>query len=281
MHAHAWDFADQPLVYQAFFGNQRAQDGVQVKWIAPTDLFIELGAEAGNGDAFPARAQAAGGLNGTTLFAHVGGDVGDNGELARRRVLDRPACGGSRLVTTSTHWGSRSSMRSPAKSRTWVADARLQVVARRQLRASLPEGPGRVHAPRARPAISRSIPAMRRLADSYRSTQSGWYLQGVYQFLPRWRAGLRYDALDSGTPAIGLCRSGTLTAADFPSLLPGDPSRTIADGRLEPERVLALAPAIRLGRGARRRRERPAAHPAIPVRHRRARRPQSTGNLTS
>ena len=38
VHAHAWDFADQPLVYQAFFGNQRAQDGVQVKWIAPTDL---------------------------------------------------------------------------------------------------------------------------------------------------------------------------------------------------------------------------------------------------
>ena len=48
------------------------------------------------------------------------------------------------------------------------------------------------------------------LADTYRSTQSGWYLQGVYQFLPRWRAGLRYDALDSGTPAIGLVTSGTL-----------------------------------------------------------------------
>ena len=54
VHAHAWDFVDQPLVYQAFFGGQYKQDGLQVKWLAPTDLFIELGAETGNGDAFPA-----------------------------------------------------------------------------------------------------------------------------------------------------------------------------------------------------------------------------------
>ena len=45
VHAHAWDFIDQPLAYQALFGNQMAQDGVQVKWLAPTDLFIELGAQ--------------------------------------------------------------------------------------------------------------------------------------------------------------------------------------------------------------------------------------------
>jgi hypothetical protein len=43
VHSHAWDFADQPLVYQAFFGGQFKQDGLQVKWLAPTDLFIELG----------------------------------------------------------------------------------------------------------------------------------------------------------------------------------------------------------------------------------------------
>src|SRR5262245_47081365 len=71
VHAHAWDFADQPLVYQAFFGNQRGQDGLQVKWIAPTDLLVELGAETGNGDAFPGTRQSGNGLNGVTLFAHV------------------------------------------------------------------------------------------------------------------------------------------------------------------------------------------------------------------
>lgn len=34
-------------------------------------------------------------------------------------------------------------------------------------------------------------------ASRYDGTQSGWYAQGVYQFMPRWRAGLRYDALDA------------------------------------------------------------------------------------
>jgi hypothetical protein len=63
------------------------------------------------------------------------------------------------------------------------------------------------------------------LTDDYRSTQSGWYLQGVYQFLPRWRAGLRYDSLDSGTPHIGLVDSGELPLSAFPLLLPADPDR--------------------------------------------------------
>ncbi|MGE5027494.1 MAG: hypothetical protein ACM3JK_03385, partial [Betaproteobacteria bacterium] len=43
-HAHTWDFVDAPLAYQAFFGGQFKDDGVQLKWLAPTDTFIELGA---------------------------------------------------------------------------------------------------------------------------------------------------------------------------------------------------------------------------------------------
>ncbi len=27
------------------------------------------------------------------------------------------------------------------------------------------------------------------LSGGYHSRQSGWYLQGVYQFMPRWRVG--------------------------------------------------------------------------------------------
>ena len=36
------------------------------------------------------------------------------------------------------------------------------------------------------------------LAASYHSTQGGWYAQAVYQFMPTWRVGLRYDRLDIG-----------------------------------------------------------------------------------
>jgi hypothetical protein len=39
-HQHVWDFYDAPLPYQAFLGGQFKSDGVQLKWIAPTDTFI-------------------------------------------------------------------------------------------------------------------------------------------------------------------------------------------------------------------------------------------------
>jgi hypothetical protein len=41
-------------------------------------------------------------------------------------------------------------------------------------------------------------------ADTYSATQSGWYLQGVYQFMPDWRVGLRTEKLDAGSPNYGI-----------------------------------------------------------------------------
>ena len=52
-HAHAWDFVDQPLVYRTLWDNQLGEDGVQLKWLAETDTFIEIGAELGRGRGFP------------------------------------------------------------------------------------------------------------------------------------------------------------------------------------------------------------------------------------
>ena len=53
-------------------------------------------------------------------------------------------------------------------------------------------------------------------SGTYLSAQSGWYAQGVYQFTPMWRAGYRYDRLNSGKVKLGLVGSGALGAADFP-----------------------------------------------------------------
>jgi hypothetical protein len=224
VHAHAWDFADQPLVYQAFFGNQRAQDGVQLKWIAPTDLFIELGAETGNGDAFPGTRERGNGLNGTTLFGHVGGDLGATASWrAGAAWIDLSADG--REYADSDAGGAPVLNAFTGSSRTWVADAVLKWSpdgnsARRYLKIQ-----GEYMERRESGELAFDLENAA-LVDSYRSTQSGWYLQGVYQFTPRWRAGLRYDALDSGNPEIGLVTSGTLPDEAFPALLAGDPSRT-------------------------------------------------------
>ena len=64
------------------------------------------------------------------------------------------------------------------------------------------------------------------MSDAYRSRQSGWYVQGVYQFMPKWRAGYRYDRLNAGTTSIGLVNSGALAAGDFPILSGYNPTRS-------------------------------------------------------
>ena len=39
--------------------------------------------------------------------------------------------------------------------------------------------------------------------SSYSADQSGWYLQGIWQFERGWRVGARYDRLDPGRPQYG------------------------------------------------------------------------------
>jgi hypothetical protein len=43
-------------------------------------------------------------------------------------------------------------------------------------------------------------------------TQSGWYLQSVYQFMPDWRTGVRYDRLDQGTADVGASIAGNVVS---------------------------------------------------------------------
>ena len=49
-------------------------------------------------------------------------------------------------------------------------------------------------------------------SDSYSVTQSGWYVQSVYQFMPHWRTGLRYDQLDSGIADVGTLNIAYVTS---------------------------------------------------------------------
>src|SRR5205814_9537578 len=76
--SHDWDSADRPPVYQVCLGGQLAQDGVQIRWLAPADYFIELGADAGSGRSFPGTQRNSNSLASDALFAHLGGDVGDS-----------------------------------------------------------------------------------------------------------------------------------------------------------------------------------------------------------
>jgi hypothetical protein len=94
-HAHTDKFGDRPLPNQAFLGTSYGDDGVQLRWVAPTDTFIELGGEVLRGQNFPSGGAAHSGLGAKTLFAHAGGDVGDESSwLAGVSMLDSHTEGG-------------------------------------------------------------------------------------------------------------------------------------------------------------------------------------------
>ena len=241
VHAHAWDFVDQPLVYQAMFGGQYRQDGLQVKWLAPTDLFVEFGAEIGNGDNYPATRLEQQRLQ----WRHA--CLRTSAAISATTPAGEPGLPGSTAEAEEREGGIADAAGSPlfdqftGDSDTWVVDGVLKwaPTPRRQFKV---QGE---YMHRERERRDRRLAGLV-LADDYRSTQSGWYLQSVYQFAPRWRVGARYDSLESGTPRYTLAP---------PDLLEREPRSPVADARLESQRVLALARAVRLGRRARRQRD--------------------------
>jgi hypothetical protein len=96
-HAHTWDFADQALPYQAFLDGRYVDNGLQVRWLAPTDLYMELGGELMQGEGDPS------GLGAYTLFSNVGGDVGSSHSwLAGLSHLEQDQ--GSRLSSAHFVW---------------------------------------------------------------------------------------------------------------------------------------------------------------------------------
>jgi hypothetical protein len=207
VHAHAWDFVDQPLVYQAMFGGQYRQDGLQVKWLAPTDLFLEFGAETGNGDGYPATRLEKNGFNGATLFAHLGGDIGDyTSWRAGASWLTQRAEGRDGGIEDAN--GVPLFEQFTGDSDTWVVDGVLKwaPTPRRQLKVQ-----GEYMHRRESGAIADSLGTV--LADDYRNTSYGWYLQSVYQFAPRWRVGARYDSLHADAPSYAFAPPDLLDAS--------------------------------------------------------------------
>ena len=196
-HAHTWDFVDAPLAYQAFFGGQFKDEGVQLKWLAPTDSFVELGAEFGRGRNFPASNRAKNGAGSATLFAHLGGDVGVSHSwraglsLMRTSPRDRAYSIADNLDATVDNGFS-------GNSRTEIADLVWKWAPNGNPVYTNFKLQGEYFRRREDGDLTYDVNTAN-ITDRYASAQSGGYLQGVYQFMPRWRVGLRRDQLDGGS----------------------------------------------------------------------------------
>jgi hypothetical protein len=207
-HSHTWDFVDQPLVYRTFWDNQLGEDGVQLKWLAPTDTFIELGAELGSGRGFPGSDPQKNGAGSSVLFLHVGDDIGYSNSWRLGTSFHQtheqnwmsnnvPDLAGTAGGVTDSFSGNVHTAgvdfvwKYAPGGDTTVTNFKFQSEYFRRTQSGL--------------LIydTTGLTAATNTTSTYALTQSGWYAQGVYQFMPNWRAGLRYDRLNPGNAQVG------------------------------------------------------------------------------
>lgn len=189
-HAHSWDFVDQPLPYLAFLGGQYLDDGIQLRWIAPTNLYMEFGGEVFNGGRYPAVGSANSGVGSYSVFANIGGDVGSGSSWLAglsyldASAIDRPSgsedspllfTGDSDLLIAHFVW--KWAPNNNWKQKNLVVQAEY-LWRNEEGEYLLPDG----------------------MLSAYDNDQRGWYAQMTYQPFPRWRFGGRVDGLSSGDP---------------------------------------------------------------------------------
>ena len=190
VHSHNWSFSDASLPYRVFLNGQYGDAGIQAKWLAPTNMFLEFGAELFRGDAFPAGGAANHGVGTETFFVHTGDDINESSSyLLGLSYLhtngDRRVTGAGDVFSGADDLGIFSAVYK------W--------------------------APGGNPTIRNLVLSGEfffdhedgnfngiRLRDYDRT---GWYLQGVYQFMPRWSFGLRYAQL--GTNGVNAALAGS------------------------------------------------------------------------
>ena len=226
-HPHSWDFVDAPLVQLAMNGINYGDDGFQLRYVAPTPLFLEFGLEAGRGSQFPGAPRNQNGPNAWVGFVNLGGDVGFSNSYqvgasyrdttAEEREFDDEDSMGNELENHFVDLRSKTygidfvwkwAPNGDPSQRNFKFQAEYY---RRDENGQLEydlegEGAGPLEGP-------------------YKSEQDGWYAQGVWQFMPSWRVGVRYDLLDSGTLEYQPITDGIITRDDLQQLREHKPER--------------------------------------------------------
>ena len=196
-HSHEWDFVDQPLIYQLALGAHGLNDkGVQVSWLAPVPFFLLAGAEAFQGD-------------NEQSFAYVGeGELPeDDGPRVGVGWLkvgpNLPGNHGLQFGTfaaTGTHQEEHDGNGDgeadhwlDGDTSFWGADA----VYKYNSPQSYGQGDVAVQAEyfsrkKDLDLVAHDL-APHLVGNSRVDEQDGYYVQATYGFLPRWRAGLRWE----------------------------------------------------------------------------------------
>ncbi len=206
LHPHAWDFADASLVQRAFLGNNYGDDGVQLRYVAPLPVLVQIGTEIGRGREFAGagefeRSPQRNGKDSQTFFAKVGDDIGTSHsyQLGVSHLRQRSGAQGVSMFDyddisgVTNLFGGRQRISGVDFVYKWAPEGNPRYenfkFAAEWFQRKL-DGDFAFD--------TAGINSLAPLA----AKQSGWYAQAVYQFHPYWRVGGRVDRLSSGSVSL-------------------------------------------------------------------------------
>ena len=197
-HAHTDDFADRPLTHRAYLNKAYNDDGLATSYVLPTDFYSEIGGGVYRADDFPF-GTGDGENTAWSAYARIGGDIGNNQSWR---------LGGYLLSGDSKSTGRKSN----EDAVIFLGESDLYVTDLRYVWA--PTGNARN-----KEVIFQTEYFWRSEDGTYQDTENstgivdfddssdGLYVQGIYKFAPRWRAGARYSRLFPADVPTGLVDS--------------------------------------------------------------------------
>ncbi len=215
-HPHEWDFVDLPLVYKQVFGGQLNETGAQLSWVAPTDnMLFKLGGEI---------AQGSNGYTGTynsnfnqnkprlgTLFAKTGGDIGESHSWQGGVSWVRATTGSNSANQATYDLTNGDNLNFNGGNTTWIADFVYRWAPFGNPTSQNLKIQGEMFWNKQSGSMTSNSGCLDDAGESigctgsnFAQNQQGFYTQGIYQFIPKWRAGYRYDRVFNGTNNYGL-----------------------------------------------------------------------------
>ena len=197
-HPHVWDFANQPLVYKVFLGDDGLKEkGVQINWLAPTPFYLLFGAEVLQGEneqSFGTEGFEKGGIsvgdarkpNLYVGFVKTSFDVGNLSVLTGLSF----ATGKSRI----NHLDDKNPHAFAGKTKLYGFDltARYSIDSYRYVSFQGEYLYRDQKGTRYDYDNQGNLEALRYLSKK----QGGFYAQLVWRFAPRWRAGIQYNLIN-------------------------------------------------------------------------------------
>ena len=226
-HPHEWDFVDMPLVYQQVFGGQLNETGAQLSWIAPSDnLLFKLGGEIaqgsnGYGETYNSNYNQNKPRLGS-LYAKTGGDMGDSHSWQGGVSWVRSTTGSGSSANPATYTLSNNdTLTFNGGNTVWIADFVYRWAPFGNPTSQNLKLQGEMFWNKQSGNMTSTSGcgvdnAETCVGSNFAQNQQGFYTQGIYQFIPKWRVGYRYDRVFNGTNSYGL-PSATLAGSQVQS----------------------------------------------------------------